>query len=473
MNEKGTLPTLTDPKGLGGIIAVDGFDYQLWDGLARIPAWLLNPAFEQIIFEGLEDLEARFFAPQSPHRRLVERFQAKSANLQPAQVREVLNAFQDFERAFPNIARVQTLVTPRLPLTLAWLGRDPARVRKARPFYAPFAAITAASDAKLTADLEGVFGTELGKFVAQSVEFCEQNLPSVENASQAFGSALDQAFPSLGASSRQAKAAFNALCEIARGRQGQPLTRGDLIETIERALGENLPFSSSFALHLRSDRNEENVDAMEISATEFSGASLPYPPPSKWSDDLILPLSVTAEWLRKAGVSRVSISGSYRLTTAVALGWALRAANGFELEIPTRSGSWSTDDRPTFPNDYPEWRVREPSRLMKGEIVVSIGVLRDPSTDLPATAGVSPDSILSLHLDSPITDAKAAQSYVASAKRVIDAEVARLRPAAIRLYAAGPAAFAVALGHRWNAMPPTQLHEFRADAREYVASARL
>ena len=30
------------------------------------------------------------------------------------------------------------------------------------------------------------------------------------------------------------------------------------------------------------------------------------------------------------------------------------------------------------------------------------------------------------------------------------------------IYAAGPAAFFVALGHRWNAMPMTQLHELVA-----------
>ena len=38
----------------------------------------------------------------------------------------------------------------------------------------------------------------------------------------------------------------------------------------------------------------------------------------------------------------------------------------------------------------------------------------------------------------------------------------------IDLYFAGPAAFAVALGHRWNALPPTQVHEFVATERRYV-----
>jgi hypothetical protein len=51
--------------------------------------------------------------------------------------------------------------------------------------------------------------------------------------------------------------------------------------------------------------------------------------------------------------------------------------------------------------------------------------------------------------------------------------VARLGARQIRLYLAGPAAFAVALGHRWNAMPPTQLHEYVTSERHYEPTALL
>ena len=131
MGSKFQSPALSDAKSLGGIIAQDGFDYQLWDGLARLPVWLANPAFEELIFEGLEDLEARFFAPQAPRQRLLERYQAKSGNLAPNDVRGVLATFQTFERAYPGLARMHTLVTPRLPPTVDWLARDPATARLA------------------------------------------------------------------------------------------------------------------------------------------------------------------------------------------------------------------------------------------------------------------------------------------------------------------------------------------------------
>src|SRR4051794_11835251 len=77
----GRPPTLTDDKGMGGIIAQDGFDYQIWDALARVPAWLRNPAFEGLALEVLEDSEVRFFAPHAPRAHVLERFQAKSGVL--------------------------------------------------------------------------------------------------------------------------------------------------------------------------------------------------------------------------------------------------------------------------------------------------------------------------------------------------------------------------------------------------------
>ena len=66
MTSQNVEPTLTDKKGMGGITAQEGFDYQVWNGLIRIPSWLRNPAFEGLIFEGLEDLEAGLRVARSP-----------------------------------------------------------------------------------------------------------------------------------------------------------------------------------------------------------------------------------------------------------------------------------------------------------------------------------------------------------------------------------------------------------------------
>ena len=254
MSSNENAPALTDARGMGGVIAQDGFDYQLWDGLARLPAWLANPAFEQIIFEGLEDLEARFFAPHAPRERLLERFQAKAGSLAPADVREVFETFSQFETAFPHAARVHTLVTPRLPPTIAWLARDPSRVRKARPFYAPFADMMAASDAELRRRLVETYGASLGAFIAESVEVSERNLPDRDAALATFGVELDRTYPSLEAPQKKVAEVFEALSGLARRSIGLPLGRAVLLQTIEEGLGRRLPLPQSFPLHIQIGR---------------------------------------------------------------------------------------------------------------------------------------------------------------------------------------------------------------------------
>lgn len=474
MTADGKPPALTDAKGMGGVIAQDGFSFQVWDGLVRLPAWLANPAFEELIFEGLEDLEARFFAPQAaPRFRLLERFQAKYGALAPAEVRDVLESFFAFEKAFPRAARVQTLVTPRLPPTVSWLSRDPSRVRRARPFYAPFADVAAASDAQLRRDLVKAYGGALGGFVAESVEIAERNLPDRTSAIQAFGLALERTYDTLEVSRRRIEDGFEALSGLAARSIGSPINRAELLRTLEGALGQRLPLAASFPLHVRSDRNEADETALEIDASAFSGGSAGYPETARWTEDLLAPLNRTARWLRARSVSRVALGGSYRLSTAFALGWSLRSAIGFELEIPTREGSWRTDDRPQAGEPDPGWRFEEPASLDGDQLVVSVGVLRDPSGELPATAGVSADTVMSAYLSAPLVSARAAQASAGLLKRAVDTAAGRLKPSGIKLFIAGPAAFAVALGHRWNAMPPTQLHEFLTAERRYVPTARL
>ena len=387
-------------------------------------------------------------------------------------MRDVLSSFQKFEAAFPRAAREQTLVTPRLPPTVSWLARDPSRVRRARPFYAPFSDVAAASDQKLRADLIDAYGAELGAFVAESVEVAERNLPDRDNALQAFRLALERAFSSLDLNRRQIEAAFDALSGLAMRSIGHPLARAELERTIAAALGEPFPPALGFPLHIRSDRNEADETSLEIDASAFSGGGAPYPDPAHWGEGLLAPLDRTARWLRARGVSRIALGGSYRLSTAFAVGWSFRSAIGFEIDIPTRDGSWRTDDRPGQADALP-WRIVEPSSLHGDQLVICIGVLRDLVSDVSAATGASAGAILYAHLSEPLVSGRAAQASVSRLKREVDSAVGRLRPSGIKLYLAGPAALAVVLGHRWNAVPRTQLHEFLATERRYVPTVCL
>lgn len=467
-------PTLTEAKGMGGVIALQGFDYQLWDGLARLPAWLRNPGFEGMIFESLEDLEARFFAPHAPRRHLLERYQAKSGALTRGDLIDVLNAFRRFEANFPQAARLQTLVTPGLRPSLSWLARNPDRVRRARPFYAPFADIRGASDAKVRADLIEEFGGELGVFFDDTVEIALRSLPDRAHAISAFNAALGAAFTELDVTQRRVEAAFDALSALARRSIGVMLPRGALVDILERELSAPLPRAGGVFVHVRSDRNAAEEDAIEIDASAFSGGHVDQLEPAAWTSGLLEPLGATARWARAQGHIRIALSGSYRLSTAFALGWSFRAAIGFELDIPTRAGTWATDDRPTLGAAAPSWELTKASRLNGENLVATVGVLHDPACDV-ANAGSFDvaEEFFTATLPHAIGTAAEAQASAAFVKTALAANGSALGARRIDLYFAGPAAFAVALGHRWNALPTTQFHEYIAAERRYVPTVRL
>ena len=468
-----TGPTLTDAKGMGGVVAQDGFDYQVWDALVRVPTWLRTPAFEGLTAEGLEDVEARFFAPHSPRGHVLDRFQAKSAQLTPGQVAEVFRAFAAFDAAYPGVARVHVLVTPVLPKGLQWLARDAERVRRARPFYAPFADVIAASEGAFAREVVGEFGAELGPQIVRSVEVAPRLFPDRTTAESMFAAALEGAFPGVDPSRRKVELAFRTLADHVASRRGSLVARTALLDILGETLGVRLSDERALPVHVRSDRNAPEAQAIEIDASAFSGVEGPPPSPADWRSSLLAPLDVTARWAHRQGRSRLRITGSYRISTAFALGWSFRAATGFELDVATRGGDWATDDRPGANESGVPWELVAPERLHDGRLVVSVGVLRNPARDVEAAFGLPGGThLLSAYLDQPITSGREAQAAAQAIKSAVAAAATRLAPTGIDLLFAGPAGLAVALGHRWNAMPATQLYEFRA-GQGYVRSALL
>lgn len=470
---KEMAPTLTDAKGMGGIHAQDGFDYQVWDALIRLPAWLLNPAFEGVANEVLEDIEARFFAPHAPKGHLIERFQAKLSQLSKADLMEVFSGFRAFDTSYPGVARFHMLVTPSLPEKLKWLAKDPERVRRARPFYAPFADIQAASDAKLRSDIISEFGKDLGEFIADGAGVGLSSIPDNMTAVAKFAASFSHSFPSIGIEFGKLDEAHSALFRLLQANRGGFTARDQILATLrEKLLVDPLP-AKHLALHILSDRNVSRNDTIEIDARHFAGGGLPFPPPEEWRKNLLEPLINTATWSKKRGIQRVALSGSFRLSTAFAVGWSFRSAVGFEIDIPTKAGVWPTDSHPPAKTAL-RCEVTQPQQLFGDHLLVGIGILRDPSEAILITfEGALDTNLLKIFFPAALTDPHDVQSAVRAAKSSIDQACATLKPSHVSLFFVGPAAFGVALGHRWNGLPGCQLFEYLADERRYTPTVYL
>ena len=342
-------------------------------------------------------------------------------------------------------------------------------MRRARPFYAPFPDVIAASDRKLEQDIIAEFGKELGSRIAGSFDVSLRMLPDRTTAEAMFAAALEHAFPNIDPARRKVVDAFGILTN----HRGRMVERSTLLGILTDALGTPLLADGPLPVNVRSDRNAPAEDAVEIDASAFSGTALPPPSAEDWQASLLSPLERTAKWAHRNGQSRVRITGSYRISPAFAFGWSFRAATGFELEIPTRDGDWVTDARTGLSDTALPWEIAAPAHLHDGRLVVSVGVLRDPADDVQTSLGLGSESaMLRAYRGQPITSGREAQAAAQAIKNAVVAAITRLSPQGIDLFFAGPAALAMAMGHRWNAMPATQLHEFRR-GQGYVRSVLL
>jgi hypothetical protein len=465
-----TPPVLTSAAGNGGIVALDGFDYQLHYGLVRIAEWLRDPTFEGAIFEGLEDVEARFFAPQSDAGHLLVRMQAKSGSLDRADILAVLDNFVEYDQHYPGTAKAFELVTPQLPHKMNWIVRDLARVRFAGPFYAPFRNVMEASDGEVRTNLLNDLGAdrgallfERGRVVLQSVALAE-----VSGAIALFAQEFEKTCPDV----VLRRSVFDDLANVARGSKGTFLTRAQIIATLEASLKAQLNLAPKAVLHMVGDRpSPVSPEAIRIDAAFLSGDGR-FSDAGVWEADLLAPLRHLKAWWQASGCRRVGVEGSYRLSSAVAIGAIFNAGSGLDLDIDTKDGVWRTDDHANSATIAPNWMTASAARADTGVLKVAVGVLRDPMDALVA-GGADATTIARAFLPEAVTSGQQMQAIVASLKRFISDEVTRLGAGEVQLYFLGPAALAMALGHRWNAIAPVQLHEFDAQKGAYFPTARL
>lgn len=179
-----------------------------------------------------------------------------------------------------------------------------------------------------------------------------------------------------------------------------------------------------------------------------------------------------AQRLRQSGVHRVMVRGAMRLPVWFAAGAAFRHVHGFHAAAMQLDALWSSEHLGT-PIEIRSDTVQAGSGP---EVAVCIGIAADPttavrnyieSTALPAGYVTS---ILPVTGTGPglIPDGPTA---AATAGRVRDAVRDLIESTSadhIHLFLATPGAFALLLGHRWNALRPTTVYEHLGPGRGYT-----
>jgi hypothetical protein len=311
-------------------------------------------------------------------------------------------------------------------------------------------------------------GKDLGEFFMDSIDIDIRPFSSRTSAETTFALAMNEAFPEFDFSTRKISAAFATITDLMAANRGKTLTNDQLLNILSESLGLTIIPDHRLHIHVRSDQYSMDNMAIEIDASTFSGSGGIFPVPERWHSDLAKPIDATARWAREHSYQRIEVSGSYRISTAFALGWSFRSVKGFEIDIKAHNGDWKTDDRSLSDVSLDPLEISVPLNLINNRLIVTVGIIRDPRSDVQNTLGIPGDAILSLFYRRPITSSAEAQSIIQDIKLAVSRTVSSLNASMIDLYIAGPALISLALGHRWNGLPATQVYEFLPRERRYT-----
>ena len=186
-------------------------------------------------------------------------------------------------------------------------------------------------------------------------------------------------------------------------------------------------------------------------------------------------LRATKEWLVSTKRSRrIHLSGHRRLSTSVAIGSTFSAVSGFTIGMETKDGICWTNNHPMEDTSDYQWKHIRIKGKSTHEIAVGISIGRDIINDVEQyleTIQFQGNRLYLLGDVAILSDAHGNRA-VQKAKLIIQEVVTKAQPKKIHLFLAGPAQFALFLGHRLNTLGEIQCYEWSAP-NQYVPTVLI
>lgn len=464
-------------EATGGEIAEHGFSLQAGVLLARLPVWLAQSGFTQLIREALGDAEARFFVPG--RGECLEFGECKDHRLTPSEFWPEIDRFRELELAQPGAYRAFRLTCTDVSKELRPICRALDRARRALPFYDGVSAIQdeAFEEFAQLVVCGGERDRSLAEFLFRKVEIDFEAPRRPELALASFRDCLERHIPEASElSGAQIKGIQASLSALLASRVAQPVLRRELVAALRSEVPEidfaglerTRIFTSSEAVSGWETRPDLVLDWAHL----CGGEARAYPKAEIWRDELGV-LHRTRDWVQSSGSPKtIRLSGTRRLSASVAIGATFSATAGFVIEVENRGSLLRTDDHagPKTP-DY-EWRHEAGKGDPSKEIGIVVSVKREIADDVQAyLAGAWPVALV-IHGSAAMVSADHMNLAVERTKELISAAVRKTGARVVHLFLAVPGAFALFLGHRLNATCVIQCYEHSGGAT-YVPSFRL
>lgn len=478
MSDKTKLtPSLLERESTGGDIASTGLDFQAYLILSKIPYWLSFEGFSSVIWEGIGDIEAKFFAPGKG--QVIEAVEAKDYDLTPSTFWTEIERFQRMDKGSPGTYRWFTLSCTGLSDTLKPLVNGLRRIRDPYPFYDISSGVFQNSyeDYKEKVKKLGK-NDEMAEFLFHKV-LIEDKWGSLNHKAKGiFKDEFFEHLPEYDMRSREQEKVFENLLVLVRSQKNKPVSRSQLIQSIHSAIDEESIPSKPILINTAIEEPAKQGKELQFMWKPFFGGSERiYPPSSEWNTRMCQELLETKGWiLENQSTRRVRLSGNRRISSSLAIGTVFSAVSGFVIEMEQRDGQiWSTD---TYANENtPNYIISSDSEEGDGEeIIVTVGITRE-SIAPEVTAYLQDQKLFQfprLHLYSPkpIVSAEQANLVADKIKKEIKSALSKTKAKHVHLFYAGPAHLVLFLGHRWNALAPLQCYEW-INTGKYISTCPL
>ena len=463
--------SLLSQQAMGGINAGKGFDFQARYGACRIPVWLLETAFHQLLFEGTGDIDVRYTENGKSSRIHI---QVKDHDVQPAELREVIEQFRQMNSDLPDTYRCFTLVCPSLSPTIRSIETGLARYRGAKAFYDDRPDALAPTKQELDTRLKDAGLDACIDFIYAKVHF-DVGHGDLHHDDRALGQFVNHLLSHPDYAERVRAVVLPAFAETLRmiaARKGSVIERAEIEKLLQTAVATGIAGEKKVTLWLQNWTSETFDVPADYSldwSQHFDRPSRKVPPPETWNNELVPALfALKKQMLAERKERLIRFRGKCTLSAGIALGAVFPTVGGWAFEIPQPPSKedWRSDLQPTSPYKV---SVEVTEAAQDGiDLVLGLNIRGDGRQDIMKYVEGTGNLPRAFVFVSP--PSQGAQSIRGAGDAVAFAQAVRenlgelLKKYSLRktrLFFYGPFALSVILGQQLTSVGEVQLFEYQ------------
>ncbi len=472
LDQSGDYPgSLLSSQAMGGINAGKGFDFQARYGACRIPVWLLETAFHQLLFEGTGDIDVRYTEDGTSSRLHI---QVKDHDVQPVELREVIEQFRQMDSDLPDTYKCFTLVCPSLSPTIRSIETGLARYRGARAFYEDKPDALAPTKQELDARMKDAGLESYIDFIHTKVHF-DIGHGDLHHDDRALGQFVNNLLSHPDYAERVRAVVLPAFAETLRmiaARKGSVIERAEIEKLLQNAVATGIAGERKITLWLQnwtSETFDVPADYTLDWSQHFDRPTRKVPSAETWDNQLVPALyDLKKKILAERKERLIRFRGKCTLSTGIALGSVFPTVGGWAFEIPQPPSKedWRSDLQATSPFNV---SVEVTEAAQDGtDLVLGLNIRGDGRQDIMKYVEGTANLPRAFVFVSP--PSQGAQSIRGAGDAIVFAQAVRetlgellkkynLRKTRIFFY--GPFALSVFLGQQLTSVGEVQLFEYQ------------